>query len=133
MYDCIISLKECQVYCKSLLRGCASVYEEYIDCILVFIIRVCDFQKTDLDHFRNWKNWHATSVAIFWDSFSKTLRPNLAKKMIGEHFEKINIHLSLCQVTVYMEYSRLCDQIWPKERMVKVISIKNQTPLLSFT
>ena len=91
MYDCIISLKECQVYCKSLLRSCTSVYEEYIDCILVFIIRVCDFQKTDLDHFGNWKNWHATSVAIFWDSFSKSLRPNLAEKMIGEHFEKINI------------------------------------------
>ena len=91
MYDCIISLKEWQVYCKSLLHGHAFVYEEYIDCILVFIIRVCDFQKTNSDHFRKRKSCHATSVAIFWDSFSKILRPNLAEKMNGEHFDKINI------------------------------------------
>ena len=25
---------------KSLLRGCTSIYEEYMDCILVFAIRV---------------------------------------------------------------------------------------------
>ena len=91
MYDCIISLKEWQVYCKSHLHGPAFVYEEYIDCILVFIIRVCDFQKTNSDHFRKRKSCHATSVAIFWDSFSKILRPNLAEKMNGEHFDKINI------------------------------------------
>ena len=89
MYDCIISLKEWQVYCKSLLHGPAFVYEEYIDCILVFIIRVCDFQKTNSDHFRKRKSWHATTVAIFWDSFSKILRPDLAEKMNGEHFEKM--------------------------------------------
>ena len=91
MYDCIISLKEWQVYCKSHLHGPAFVYEEYIDCILVFIIRVCDFQKTNSDHFRKRKSCHATSVAIFWDSCSKILRPNLAEKMNGEHFDKINI------------------------------------------
>ena len=91
MYDCIISLKEWQVYCKSHLHGPAFVYEEYIDCILVFIIRVCDFQKTNSDHFRKRKSCHATSVAIFWDSFSKILRPNLAEKMNGEHFDQINI------------------------------------------
>ena len=91
MYDCIISLKEWQVYCKSLLHGPAFVYEEYIDRILVFIIRVCDFQKTNSDHFRKRKSCQATNVAIFWDSFSKILRRNLAEKMNGEHFDKINI------------------------------------------
>ena len=91
MYDCIISLREWQVYWKSLLHGPAFVYEEYIDCIFEFVVRVCDFQKTNSDHFRKRKSWHATSVAIFWDSFSKILRPNLAEKMNGEHFEKINI------------------------------------------
>ena len=91
MYDCIISLKEWQVYCKSHLHGPAFVYEEYIDCIFVFIIRICDFQKTNSDHFRKRKSCHATIVAIFWDSFSKILRPNLAEKMNGEHFDKVNI------------------------------------------
>ena len=91
MYDCIISLKEWQVYCKSHLHGPAFVYEEHIDCILVFIIWVCDYQKTNSDHFRKRKSWHETSVDIFWDSFSKILRPNLAEKMNGEHFDKINI------------------------------------------
>ena len=75
MYDCIVSLKEWQVYCKSLLHGPAFVSEEHIDCTLVFIIRVCDFQKTNSDHFRKRKIWHATSVAIVWDSFGEILSP----------------------------------------------------------
>ena len=75
MYDCIVSLKEWQVYCRSLLHRCTFIYEEYIDCILVFIIQVCDFQKTNSDHFRKQKIWHATSVAIVWDSFGEILSP----------------------------------------------------------
>ena len=122
MYDCIISLKEWQVYCKSHLHGPAFVYEEYIDCILVFIIRVCDFQKTNSDHFRKRKSCHATSVAIFWDSFSKILRPNLAEKNEWWTFWKNNHqnHISLCQIRVYLENFRLWEKIWPKERMMKI-------------
>ena len=75
MYDCIVSLKEWQVYCRSLLHRCTFIYEEHIDCILVFIIQVCDFQKTNSDHFRKQKIWHATSVAIVWDSFGEILSP----------------------------------------------------------
>ena len=75
MYDCIVSLKEWQVYCKSLLHRRTFIYEEHIDCILVFIIRVCDFQKTNSDHFGKQKIWHATSVAIVWDSFGEILSP----------------------------------------------------------
>ena len=104
MYDCIISLKEWQVYCISHLHGPAFVYEEYIDCILVFIIRVCDFQKTNSDHFRKRKSCHATSLAIFWDSFSKILGPNLAEKMNGEHFDKINIKIVITYIPM-LNYS----------------------------
>ena len=147
MYDCIISLKEWQVYCKSHLHGPAFVYEEYIDCILVFIIRVCDFQKTNSDHFRKRKSCHATSVAIFWDSCSKILRPNLAEKMNGEHFDKINIKTVITYIHPYAklqsiwripDYGRKFAQNkewWKFEENGTefIFGIKNQTPLLSFT
>ena len=38
------------------------------------------------------------NLAIFWDSFSKILRPNLAEKMNGEHFEKINIKTDITYI-----------------------------------
>ena len=51
-----------------------------------------------------------------------------ARKRDDEHFQKINIkiviiynNISLCQITVYLENSRLCDQIRPKERMIKIL------------
>ena len=143
MYDCIISLREWQVYWKSLLHGPAFVYEEYINCIFEFVVRVCDFQKTNSDHFRKRKSWHATSVAIFWDSFSKILRPNLAEKMNGEHFEKITIktiypYVKLESIWRIPDCERTFGQKkewWKFEEIDTefIISIKNQTPLLSFT
>ena len=45
IYDFIISLKEWRVYFKPLLHGRTSVYQEHIECILVFVIRVPEFQK----------------------------------------------------------------------------------------
>ena len=42
-------------------------------------------------HLEKQKNRHTASAAIFWDNFSKILRPNLAEKLNGELFEKINI------------------------------------------
>ena len=76
MYDCIVSLKEWQLYCRSLLHGRTFVYEE-------------QFQKANSDYFGKQKSWHATSVAIVWDSFGKILSPNVAEKMNGKHFEEI--------------------------------------------
>ena len=113
--------KERQVYRKSLLHGRTSVYEEYIECSLVFVIGVPKFQKTNSGSFRKTKN----SACNNW---SKILRPNLSEKLSGEHFEKKSIktvitynNIFLCQITVYLENSRLWDQIWPKERMMKIL------------
>ena len=55
---------------KLLLHRRNSVCEEYIDGILVFAIYVPEFHKTSLDHLGKQKNWHTTSVAIFWDNFN---------------------------------------------------------------
>ena len=112
--------------CKSLLHRYNSVYEEYIDCILVFVIRVPKFQKTNSDHLGKQKIRHVTSVAIFWDKCNKILRQNLPKKLNCEPCEKMNIktvviYISLCQITVYLENSRLWDQTWPKERITKIL------------
>ena len=91
---------------------------KYIEYILVLVSQVPEFRKMNL-----WKRKirHATIVAIFWDNCSRTLRPNLN----GEHLEKRNIQIAvtynnmfLCQITVYLENSRLWIEIWPKERMI---------------
>ena len=37
-------------------------------------------------------------VAIFWDNFNKILRPNLTKKLNGEHREKTNIETVIIYV-----------------------------------
>ena len=106
------------VFCNSPFHGRTSVYEEYTECVLALVIRVLEFQKTN-----SGKNWHATIVAIFWDNFSKILRPNLN----GEHFEKINIKTAT-HITKYsyaklqsMQIFRLSKQISPKERMIKIL------------
>ena len=57
--------KEWQVYCKLLLHGRTSVYEEYIECILVFVMRVPEFQKTNSGHLGKRKIQHATIEARF--------------------------------------------------------------------
>ena len=57
--------KEWQVHFKSLLHGRTSVYEEYIECTLVFVIRVTEFQKTNSDHLGKRKIRHATIEARF--------------------------------------------------------------------
>ena len=56
--------------------------------------------------------------------------PNLSDKSNDEHFENIKIktvitynNISLFQITAYLENSRLWDQIWPKERMIKILEI----------
>ena len=97
----------------------------YIECIFVLVIRVSEFQKTSLG---KRKIRHATIVAIFWDNCRKTLRPNLN----GEHFENINIktavtynNIFLCQITAYLENSKLWSQIWPKQRMVTILRNRN--------
>ena len=66
---------------KLLLHGRNSVYEEYIDCILVFVIYVPEFQKTNSDHLGKQKIRHATSVAIFWDNYNKILETKFARKI----------------------------------------------------
>ena len=102
----IISLKEWRVYCNSLLNGRIPVCEEYIECILVFAIEVPKFQKTNSDHVVKWKISHATIVAIFWDNCSKILRQNSPKENEWQTF---------------WENSRLWDQIWPTERIIKIL------------
>ena len=57
----------------------------------MFVIYVPEFQKTNSDHLEKQKIRHATSVAIFWDNVNQILRPNLIKKLNGEHCEKMNI------------------------------------------
>ena len=49
-------------------------------------------------------------------------------KLSDEHVEKINIktvviysNIFLCRITVYLENSRLWDQIWPKEEIIKML------------
>ena len=76
---------------KLLLHGRNSVYEEYTDCIIVFVIYVPEFQKTNSDHLRKLTIWHTTSVAIFWDNFKYILRPSLPEKLNGQHSGKMNI------------------------------------------
>ena len=61
----IVSLEQWRVYYKSLLHGRTSVHEEYMECILVFAIRVPEFQKTNSDHLGKRKIRHATIVRIF--------------------------------------------------------------------
>ena len=92
--------------------------EEYIECILVFVIRVPEFQIANSDHLGKRKIRYATIVAIFWDQICP-------KKWMAN--EKINIKtvityntIFLCQITVYLENSRLREQIWPKERMINI-------------
>ena len=92
IYDFIISLKEWRVYFKPLLHGRSSVYQEHIECILVFVIRVPEFQKAYSNRSGKQKIWHATTVAIFWDNCSKGLRPSLPEKLNGKHFEKKNLN-----------------------------------------
>ena len=50
------------------------------------------------------------------------------EKLSDEHVEKINIktvviysNMFLCRITVYLENSRLWDQIWPKEVIIKIL------------
>ena len=86
-----ISITFTEFLWKSLLHGCNSVYEEYMDCTLVFVIRAPKFQKTNSEHLGKQKIWHAIIVAIFWDNFNKILRLNLPKKLNGEHCEKMTI------------------------------------------
>ena len=92
IYDFIISLKEWRVYFEPLLHGRTSVYQEHIECILVFVIRVPEFQKAYSNRSGKQKIWHATTVAIFWDNCSKGLRPSLPEKLNGKHFEKKNLN-----------------------------------------
>ena len=92
IYDFIISLKEWRVYFKPLLHGRTSVYQEHIECILVFVIRVPEFQKAYSNRSGKQKIWHAITVAIFWDNCSKGLRPSLPEKLNGKHFEKKNLN-----------------------------------------
>ena len=75
--------KRMTVFCKSPFHGRTSIYEEYIECILVLVIRVFELQKTNSG---KWKIPHAIVLAIFWDNCRKILKPNLN----GEHFEKID-------------------------------------------
>ena len=92
IYDFIISLKEWRVYFKPLLHGRTSVYQEHIECILVFVIRVPEFQKAFSNRSGKRKIWHATTVTIFWDNCSKVLRPSLPEKLNSKHFEKKNLN-----------------------------------------
>ena len=95
VYDCIISLKEWRVYCKPLLHGRTFVYEECIDRIILFVIRVPEFQKTN-----SFKNEHFEKINIktvityipmpnyilfgeFW-----IVGPNLAKRKNDKNFKK---------------------------------------------
>ena len=90
--------------------------------ILVLVIRVLEFQKTNS---AKWKICNATIAAIFWENCSKILRPNLNAK----HFEKINVktavtynNIFLRQITVYyLENSNSWNQIWPKERAITIL------------
>ena len=113
--------KRVTVYYKSPFHGRTSVYEEYIECILVLVIWALEFQETNSEKL---KIRRATILAILWDIYCKILRPNLN----SEHFEKINIqtaitynNIFLCQITVYLENFRLWNQIWPKERMITIL------------
>ena len=58
---------------------------------LVFAIRVLEFKKTNSNDLGKQKIRHASIAAIFWDNYSKILRPILPKKLDGERFKKINI------------------------------------------
>ena len=80
------------LYFKPLLHGRTSVYQEHIECILVFVIRVPEFQKAFSNRSGKRKIWHATTVTIFWDNCSKVLRPSLPEKLNRKHFEKKNLN-----------------------------------------
>ena len=113
--------KEWQVYCKSLLYRRTSVYEEYIECILVLVIRVLEFEKTNSRHLGKRKIQHATIEARFWDQICpKNWVVNILQKYPFKTVVTYN-NICLCQITVYLENSRLWDQIWPKERMMKIL------------
>ena len=115
-------LKEWQVYCKSLFHGRTTVYEEYIEYVLtVFVIRVLEFQKTNSDHLGKRKIRHPTIEAKFWNQVCpKNWVTNLLKKSSIKTVITYN-NISSCQITVYLENSRLWDQIWPIERMMKIL------------
>ena len=83
------------VYCKSFFHGRTSVYEEYIECILVLVIQLPEFQETNSG---KRKIRHAAIVAIFWENCSKILRPN----MNGEHFEKTNIKTTITYNNIFL-------------------------------
>ena len=92
------------VFCKPPFYGRTSFYKEYIECVLVLVIQVLKFRKTNS---RQPKIWHTKIVANYSDNCSKIMRPNFN----NEHFEKINIKTTitynkifLCQITVYGEF-----------------------------
>ena len=57
--------REWHVYCKLLLHGRFSVYEEYIEYILVFAILVPEFQQTNSDYLGKRKIQRAPIEARF--------------------------------------------------------------------
>ena len=128
--DDITSLKEWRVYCKSLLYGRNSDYEEYKLNVFLSLLSANEFQKTNSDHLGKLKIRHVTILAIFWDKCSKILRPNLIEKLSGEYFEKTNIetvitynNTSMYQVSVCLKNFKLWDQIWPKNELLRLFFV----------
>ena len=66
----------------------------------MFIIYVPEFQKTNSDHLAKQKIQHAASVAIFWDNFDLILRPDLPKKLNGQHSEKMSIKVVVIYISM---------------------------------
>ena len=64
-------------------------------CILVFVIRVPEFQKTNSDQIGKERT---KSVVILWDNFSKFWDQICQKKLNDEHFEKINIKIVITYI-----------------------------------
>ena len=113
--------KEWQVYCKSLLHGCTSLYEMYIECIFVFVVWVPEFQKMNSGHVGKRKIRHAAIEARFWDHICpKNWVVNILQKKPIKTVITCN-NICLLQITVYLENSRLCNQIWPKDRTIKIL------------
>ena len=68
----------------AVLLGSCTFYSTLLASIINFQVVDDTSKMCGIERFK-------VNVAIFWDSFSKILRPNVAEKMNGEHFEKINI------------------------------------------
>ena len=90
--------------------------------------------ENEFGSFRNTKNLTCNNCNNLSRQLQQDLRPNLPNKSNGEHFEKINIktvitsnNISLFQTTVHLENSRLWDQIWPRERMIKILRNRHLT------